>query len=141
MDAPDCEPAIKGFVMYEVKDGAGYIMRLMIDQAFQRHGYGRATIEEVVRSLCLIPEANHRGQPPQRKPARSCPVRVAGLQTMDALWQSRQEGGDLPVPRFEEVASVKVRMGPRFRQTPHAQGDGGRGVTAPAGPTILRPGA
>jgi len=56
MDAPDREPTMKGFVMYEVRDGAGFIMRVMIDQAFQRQGYGRAAFAEVVRSLRLVPE-------------------------------------------------------------------------------------
>ena len=56
IDAPDREPTMKGFVMYEVKDGAGFIMRVMIDQAFHRRGYGRGTIAEVIRSLRLIPE-------------------------------------------------------------------------------------
>jgi diamine N-acetyltransferase len=56
MHAPHKEPNMKGFVMYEVRDGAGFIMRLMIDQASQRKGYGRAAMVEVVRVLRLTPE-------------------------------------------------------------------------------------
>jgi diamine N-acetyltransferase len=56
MDAPARESTMKGFVMYEVREGTGFIMRVMIDQAFQRQGYGRATIVEVIRSLRLVPE-------------------------------------------------------------------------------------
>lgn len=56
MKAPDREPQLKGFVMYEVRDGAGFIMRLMIDRASQRQGYGRAAVVEVIRLLRLIPE-------------------------------------------------------------------------------------
>jgi len=56
MNAPDREPAMKGFVMYELKDGAGFIMRLMIDAACQQQGYGRATVMEVIRVLRRTPE-------------------------------------------------------------------------------------
>ena len=45
-----------GFVMYEVDCGVGFIMRLMIDHAHQRRGYGRAALIEVIRRLRLSPD-------------------------------------------------------------------------------------
>ncbi|MGF1449768.1 MAG: GNAT family N-acetyltransferase [Opitutales bacterium] len=44
-----------GFTMYEVTDGVGFILRLMIDARFQRQGFGRATMVEVIRRLRLHP--------------------------------------------------------------------------------------
>jgi diamine N-acetyltransferase len=44
-----------GFVMYEVDVGVGFIVRVMIDRAHQRKGYGRATLLEVIRRLRLHP--------------------------------------------------------------------------------------
>jgi len=51
---PSC-PMI-GFVMYEVDCGVGSILRVMIDRAHQRQGYGRAALREVIRRLWLHPE-------------------------------------------------------------------------------------
>ena len=45
-----------GFVMYEIDCGVGLILRLMIDRAHQRKGYGRAALLEVMRRLRLEPE-------------------------------------------------------------------------------------
>jgi diamine N-acetyltransferase len=45
-----------GFATYEVTLGVGFILRLMIDRAHQRKGYGRATVLEVIRRLRLHPE-------------------------------------------------------------------------------------
>jgi diamine N-acetyltransferase len=45
-----------GFVMYEIDCGVGLILRLMIDQAHQRKGYGRAALVEAIRRLRLEPE-------------------------------------------------------------------------------------
>lgn len=45
-----------GFTMYEVADGVGFINRLMIGQAHQGKGYGRAAMLEVIRRLKLYPE-------------------------------------------------------------------------------------
>jgi diamine N-acetyltransferase len=38
-----------GFVMYEIDCGVGSILRVMIDRAHQRKGYGRAALLELVR--------------------------------------------------------------------------------------------
>ena len=46
-----------GFTMYELSAEVGFIRRLMIDQRFQRKGYGRAAMLEVIRRLKLHPEA------------------------------------------------------------------------------------
>lgn len=45
-----------GFTMYEIVAGVGFILRLMIDHKYQRKGYGRAAILEVIRRLRLYPE-------------------------------------------------------------------------------------
>ena len=45
-----------GFTMYEIVAGVGFIMRLMIDEKYQRQGYGRATTIEVIRRLKLYPD-------------------------------------------------------------------------------------
>jgi diamine N-acetyltransferase len=45
-----------GFTMYELTAGVGFILRLMIDRAHQRQGYGRAAMIEVIRRLKLHPE-------------------------------------------------------------------------------------
>lgn len=42
-----------GFTMYEIVAGVGFIMRLMIDQKYQRQEYGRAAMTEVIRRLKL----------------------------------------------------------------------------------------
>jgi diamine N-acetyltransferase len=45
-----------GFTMYELVAGVGFVKRLMIGQAHQRNGYGRAAMLEVIRRLRLHPE-------------------------------------------------------------------------------------
>ena len=46
-----------GFTMIERAAGVGFILRLMVDQAYQGRGYGRAAMTEVIRRLRLMPEA------------------------------------------------------------------------------------
>ena len=46
-----------GFTMYHLlEDHVGFILRLMVDKAHQRKGYGRAAMVEVIRRLKLYPE-------------------------------------------------------------------------------------
>ena len=45
-----------GFTVYEITDGVGFLLRLMIDRKYQRQGYGRAVVLEVVRRMRLHPE-------------------------------------------------------------------------------------
>jgi len=45
-----------GFTMYELVSGVGFILRLMIDRKYQRQGYGKATMIEVIRRLRFHPE-------------------------------------------------------------------------------------
>lgn len=49
-------PSMVGFVMYDLSNARGFILRLMIDEKFQRRGYGRAAMVEVIRRLKLHPE-------------------------------------------------------------------------------------
>lgn len=58
VNAPAAEPQLKGFTMFEVRDGTGFIKRLMIGQTYQRRGYGHAAMLEVIRQLRLTPEVN-----------------------------------------------------------------------------------
>ena len=47
--APGEDDPMVGFCMVQEMDGVGFIMRLMVDHRFQRRGYGRATMEQVIR--------------------------------------------------------------------------------------------
>jgi len=49
-------PDIVGFTMYELAAAVGFILRLMVDEKYQRKGYGRAAMLEVIRRLKLHPE-------------------------------------------------------------------------------------
>ena len=49
-------PAMVGFTIYEIAEAVGFILRLMIDEKYQRKGYGRAAMIEVIRRLKLHPE-------------------------------------------------------------------------------------
>jgi diamine N-acetyltransferase len=54
------EPPV-GFTMYEISEGVGYVVRLLIDQRYQRRGYGRATMIEVIRRMRLNPAVEMLG--------------------------------------------------------------------------------
>ncbi len=45
------DDAMVGFVMYQIWDEIGFVMRLMIGAEHQRKGYGRAAMLEVIRRL------------------------------------------------------------------------------------------
>ena len=47
-------PAMVGFIMYGLSNARGFILRLMVDEKFQRRGYGRAAMIEVIRRLNYI---------------------------------------------------------------------------------------
>ncbi len=47
---------IRGFIMYQIWDGVGFIMRLMVDEQYQGQGYGTAATKEVIRRLKMTPE-------------------------------------------------------------------------------------
>lgn len=42
-----------GFIMYVIVAGVGFITRLMVDAKYQRQGYERAAMLEVIRRLTL----------------------------------------------------------------------------------------
>jgi diamine N-acetyltransferase len=52
------ENTMVGFIMYcfDQDEGTGYIDRLMIDERYQRHGYCKASMLEVIQRLEKIPE-------------------------------------------------------------------------------------
>ena len=58
---PKSAAPMVGFAMYEVDCGIGFIVRLMIDEKYQRQGYGRSALLEVIRRLRLIPEVEMIG--------------------------------------------------------------------------------
>ena len=60
-------PSMVGFTMYELSDAVGFIVRLMIDEKFQRRGYGRAAMIEVIRRLKLHPEVERIATSHERK--------------------------------------------------------------------------
>lgn len=47
---------MKGFIMYQLWDGVGFIMRLMVGHQYQGQGYGTAAMKEVIRRLKMMPE-------------------------------------------------------------------------------------
>ena len=58
---PDEFGPMVGFTMYEVIDGVGFIVRLMVGESFQRRGYGCAAMIEVIRRLKMMPEVEYIG--------------------------------------------------------------------------------
>lgn len=50
------DDAMVGFCMVQLMDGVGFVMRLMVDRRYQRRGYGRATMVEVIRRWKATPE-------------------------------------------------------------------------------------
>lgn len=53
------DDTLVGFVMYgrDVETGFDWILRLMIDARYQGHGYGRATMVEVLARLKQVPDS------------------------------------------------------------------------------------
>lgn len=49
------EPPV-GFAVLEVRGGVGFVLRLLVDEALQGQGYGRALLVELVRRLRLEPD-------------------------------------------------------------------------------------
>ena len=60
-------PSMVGFVMYGISNARGFILRLMIDEKFQKRGYGRAAMIEVIRRLKLHPEVERIATSHDRK--------------------------------------------------------------------------
>ena len=60
-------PPMVGFVMYGISNARGFILRLMIDEKFQKRGYGRAAMVEVIRKLKLHPEVERIATSHDRK--------------------------------------------------------------------------
>ncbi len=54
------EPMV-GFLMYQIMEGVGFITRLMVGEEYQRQGYGRGAMVEVVRRLKGMPEVEFIG--------------------------------------------------------------------------------
>ena len=54
-DLEEDDPMV-GFCMVQVLDGVGFVMRLMVDRRWQRRGYGRAAMQEIIRRWKATPE-------------------------------------------------------------------------------------
>ena len=52
---PGPDDRMVGFAMYQVWDEVAFVMRLMIGEAYQGRGYGRAAMVELIRRMRLIP--------------------------------------------------------------------------------------
>ncbi len=73
--------------MSELKGGVGNILRLMIDRAHQRQGYGRAAVVEAIRRLKLYPEVQLIATSHQRGNEASAQLfRNLGFMPWDIAW-------------------------------------------------------
>ena len=55
-----CGETMVGFTMYgrDNRDGSFWVIRLMVDQAYQGRGYGRAAMVEVIRQIKEKPDCH-----------------------------------------------------------------------------------
>ena len=101
------EPGVPmiGFVMYEIDCGVGSILRVMIDRAHQRKGYGRAALLEVVRhdnavaASVICPSAASAGDASEVMTARTSAAATDGRTVMTIL--PRRTGERDRTPRYE----------------------------------------
>lgn len=81
-----------GFTMYEITVGVGFILRLMIDRKYQRQGYGRAAMVEVIRRLRLHPEVELIATSHRRgNEAAARLYRGLGFEDWDIEWAKENE--------------------------------------------------
>ena len=87
------EHKMVGFVMYQVWDEIGFIMRLMVGEAYQAQGYGRAALEEVIRRLRLIPQVRFIATSviPENKAATAL---YESLGFVDSAWPPDDPAGE-----------------------------------------------
>lgn len=89
---PDIPVPMVGFVMYERKGGVGFILRLMIDRAHQRRGYGRAAAVEAIRRLRLYPDVQMIATSHQRGNEASARLfRSLGFVPWEIAWAKKHE--------------------------------------------------
>ena len=84
-------PSMVGFVMYGLSNARGFILRLMIDEKFQRRGYGRAAMVEVIRRLKLHPEVERIATSHNRKNEAAARL-YESFGFVDWKHESRDEG-------------------------------------------------
>ena len=84
-------PSMVGFVMYDLSNTRGFILRLMVDEKFQRRGYGRAAMIEVIRRLKLHPEVERIATSHNRKNEAAARL-YESLGFVDWKHESRDEG-------------------------------------------------
>lgn len=89
---PDIPVPMVGFIMYELKGGVGFILRVMIDRTYQRKGYGKAAVIEVIRRLKLHPEVQMVATSYQRNNEASAGLfRSLGFVSWDIAWATENE--------------------------------------------------
>ena len=89
---PDMPVPMVGFIMYELKGGVGFILRLMIDRAHQRQGYGKAAVVEAMRRLKLYPEVQMIATSHQRGNAASARLfRSLGFVPWEIAWAKEND--------------------------------------------------
>ena len=82
-----------GFIMYELKGGVGFILRLMIDRVHQRKGYARGAMVEVIRRLKLYPEVQMIATSHRRENVAMAQLcRSMGFVDWDISWAKENEG-------------------------------------------------
>ena len=80
--------------MYALSNARGFILRLMIDEKFQRRGYGKAAMVEVIRRLKLHPEVERIATSHDRK-NEALPHDF--MKVWDSLIGNMNQGRTIPV--------------------------------------------
>ena len=89
LGAPLGDHGMVGFTMYGPVAAVGFIKRLMIDKRFQRKGYGRAAMREVIRRLRLDPQVQLIGTRHRRENEAAANLyRNLGFTPWKVPWQN-----------------------------------------------------
>lgn len=85
------EPPI-GFAVIEVRGGVGFILRMMVDAAHQRTGYGRSLVEELIRRLRLDPDVETVATSHRRDNlAMAALCRSVGFEPWETPWPNQDD--------------------------------------------------
>jgi diamine N-acetyltransferase len=88
LGAPLSDHRMVGFTMYELIASVGFILRV-IDRPYQRQGYGRAAMREVIRRLRLYPEVQLIATSHRRENVAAAKLyQGLGFQDWQVPWQN-----------------------------------------------------